>query len=202
MTKQKAIEIISHHKTLVDRDKSGLLDKELEYKAIDMAIKALEQEPSEDCISRSDALAIVSRIKSDHVEKDTSINYGTILDIDLALQKLPSVTPTIPKGDDCVSRQAVIDMTGLSDWFDSSDSYNEFVVALSALPPVTPTTCIAKLSFDKEALQKIVDEKVKELVTHGTCKDCKKYRNSLEHCTQWVMSTNDDFYCADFEKKG
>ena len=36
--------------------------------------------------------------------------------------------------------------------------------------------------------------------THGTCKDCKKYRNSLEHCTQWVMPTNDDFYCADYEK--
>ena len=41
-------------------------------------------------------------------------------------------------GADCVSRQAVIDMTGLSEWFDSSDSYNEFVIALSNLPPVTP----------------------------------------------------------------
>ena len=39
------------------------------------------------------------------------------------------------------------------------------------------------------------------LVEIGTCKDCKKYRNSLEHCTQWVMTTNDDFYCADFERK-
>lgn len=40
--------------------------------------------------------------------------------------------------EDCISRQAVIDMTGLSEWFDSSDSYNEFVIALSDLPPVTP----------------------------------------------------------------
>lgn len=39
---------------------------------------------------------------------------------------------------DAVSRQAVIDMTGLSEWFDSSDSYNEFVIALSELPPVMP----------------------------------------------------------------
>lgn len=39
---------------------------------------------------------------------------------------------------DCISRQAVIDMTGLSEWFDSSDSYNEFVIALSELPSVTP----------------------------------------------------------------
>jgi len=40
--------------------------------------------------------------------------------------------------EDVVSRQAVIDMTGLSEWFDSSDSYNEFVIALSELPSVTP----------------------------------------------------------------
>lgn len=40
--------------------------------------------------------------------------------------------------EDCISRQAVIDMTGLSEWFDSSDSYNDFVIALSDLPPVTP----------------------------------------------------------------
>lgn len=40
--------------------------------------------------------------------------------------------------EDVISRQAVIDMTGLSEWFDSSDSYNEFVIALSELPPVTP----------------------------------------------------------------
>ena len=47
------------------------------------------------------------------------------------------ITETIPPFDDCISRQAVIDMTGLSEWFDSSDSYNEFVIALSELPPAT-----------------------------------------------------------------
>jgi hypothetical protein len=39
---------------------------------------------------------------------------------------------------DAISRKAVIDMTGLSEWFDSSDSYNGFVIALSELPSVTP----------------------------------------------------------------
>lgn len=34
------------------------------------------------------------------------------------------------------------------------------------------------------------------LVEIVTCKDCKYYRNSLEHCTQWCMSTTDDFYCG------
>lgn len=50
---------------------------------------------------------------------------------------------------DCISRQAVVDMTGLSEWFDSSDSYNKFVFALSELPPVTPQPC--KVSeYDKD----------------------------------------------------
>lgn len=39
------------------------------------------------------------------------------------------------------------------------------------------------------------------LIEIVTCKDCKYYRNGLEHCAQWVMSTNDDFYCADAERK-
>jgi hypothetical protein len=34
-----------------------------------------------------------------------------------------------------------------------------------------------------------------------TCKECKYYRNGLEHCTNWVMQTNEDFYCADAERK-
>jgi len=39
------------------------------------------------------------------------------------------------------------------------------------------------------------------LVEIVTCKDCKYYRNGLEHCTNWVMQTNEDFYCADVERK-
>lgn len=78
MTREEASFILAN----IDR---RVCDDELS-EALDMAIKALEQEPCEDAISR----------------------------------------------------QVVIDMTGLSEWFDSSDSYNEFVIALSKLPPVTP----------------------------------------------------------------
>lgn len=56
--------------------------------------------------------------------------------------------------EDAISRRAVIDMTGLSEWFDSSDSYNEFVIALSELPPVTPQP------------------------KAGHCKDCKRWKDS------------------------
>ena len=39
------------------------------------------------------------------------------------------------------------------------------------------------------------------LVEIVTCKDCKYYRNSLEHCTLWCSHTNDNFYCADAERR-
>ena len=60
MTIQKAIEIISYHKILVDRDKSGLLDKELEYKAIDMAIEALKYQEINHNYSRIHNLIVLS----------------------------------------------------------------------------------------------------------------------------------------------
>ena len=87
MTKNKAIEIISYHKALIDRDKSGLLDKNLEYEAIDMAIKALEQPTSNDCVSRAnliDKLEILDK----RYGSDFYWNVRKIVD------SLPPVTPT------------------------------------------------------------------------------------------------------------
>ena len=42
------------------------------------------------------------------------------------------------KAEDLISRQTILDMTGLSEWFDSSDSYNEFVFRICELPSVYP----------------------------------------------------------------
>lgn len=79
-------------------------------------------------------------------------------------------------GEDCVSREKVKNKA-IQLWNGSGDEdykFNTLIDYITDLSPVTPT--------------------------HGTCKDCKKYRNSLEHCTQWGMPTNDDFYCADYDK--
>ena len=40
--------------------------------------------------------------------------------------------------EDAVSRQAVLDLTGKSDWFESSNDYNDFVCAVCNLPSVIP----------------------------------------------------------------
>ena len=76
---------------------SQCLDKEELHKAnkaIDMAIKALEQEPCEDVISRTEAIRVAS-------------GYCHWSNIPDELAKLPSVNP-IPC-EDAISRQAVID---------------------------------------------------------------------------------------------
>lgn len=70
----------------------------------------------EDCISREEAIGIVARIKEMHIDdrEQYPINYGTICDIDLALQRLPSVTPSynsvkteLKPCEDCISRESL-----------------------------------------------------------------------------------------------
>lgn len=60
-------------------------------------LKELKAYKEADCISREDAIGIVAHIKEMHIDDKERypINYGTICDIDLALQQLPSVTPKI-----------------------------------------------------------------------------------------------------------
>ena len=162
--------------------------------AIDMAIKALEQQPSEDCVS----LEVYKQV---------------VWERDIAIEQLKelgySFGEKISTSDDCVSRQAVIDMTGLSNWFDSSDDYNSFVEDLCKLPPVTPTQCIAAVRFSKDDLREICNERIEIECTHGTCKDCFYYNIDEDghgyHCEKYGHTrfpVYADFYCKDFEKKG
>lgn len=65
--------------------------------------------------------------------------------------------------EDAVSRQAVLNEKYLIELEDGQSFYCINPEDVEALPPVTPTACIAKVTFSEEDLQKIVDEKVKEL---------------------------------------
>lgn len=96
-----------------------------------VVIKALEQEPT----TKNDC--------------ETCMHNKGVLECDMYGCKYEPTTKN-DLGIDCIDRQAVIDMTGLSEWFDSSDSYNEFVFALSELPTVTPLP----KQFDLEGLKK------------------------------------------------
>ena len=77
------------------------------------------------------------------------------------------------------------------------------------LPSVKPVACIATVKFNKEDMQKIVDEKVKEIMAGDrvTCKDCKhlchiedapKVLVCGKHNCQQVSK---NYYCADGERR-
>jgi len=89
-----------------------------------------------------------------------------------ALEQQPS--------DDCVSRQAVDQ--NIYDYAESNGlSYANLKNAILDVPPVTPT--------------------------YGTCKDCK-HRDPEDkkcdcgHAIAWQMPRPDNWYCADFKKRG
>lgn len=118
-------------------------------------------------------MEIIKALEQETVSKEIYCNeHFARKQAEYELWKIKEQQPS----EDCVSReQALLALTGTNLGEKSADELIAlFDKRMRALPPVTPT--------------------------HGTCKDCKKYRNSLEHCTQWVMPTNDDFYCADYEK--
>ena len=63
--------------------------------AYDMAIKALEQQPCEDCISREEVQDLISRWLSDYLLDETREALETI---NYKVGDMPSVTPERPKG--------------------------------------------------------------------------------------------------------
>ena len=88
MTREEAIKaLIKERKTALHENKQ----------AFDMAIKALKQEPCEDCISREAVLDAINK----YIEKSQS--RGTIDDFisfeELVVKDLPSVQPIRPKGE-------------------------------------------------------------------------------------------------------
>jgi hypothetical protein len=66
--------------------------------------------------------------------------------------------------EDAINRQAVLEVVENS-CLDLGDYEDEkaFCYMISNLPPVKPAACIAKVNFNKEDMQEIVDKKVKEI---------------------------------------
>ena len=157
---------------------------------------------SEDCVSLAEVFEIMGNLMSIPYDFDRPINEDDVSKSMDKIKALPPVTPTFPSSEDCVSRQAVIDMTGLSNWFDSSDDYNSFVEDLCKLPPVTPAHCIAEVRFSKDDLREICNERIEIECTHGTCKDCENWDKEYHFCSMLDCDTGKDFYCKGFEKRG
>jgi hypothetical protein len=160
--------------------------------ALDMAVKALEQEPCGDCISRQAALdEIISRLGISG-EKYLLESERYIYQI---IKDLPPVTPKAEPCEDAISRQAAIDT--IESWL-SCDDYNEAErhimratqSILYDLPTVTPKQrtghCKDCKYFEYDSVAKV--DGVPLIVAHEICKRWG------DGCKTW-----EDGYCFLFE---
>lgn len=86
MTREEAIRIIENRDSIMDYCESQALGE-----ALDMAIKALQQEPCEDAVSRQEVLNIIDDMaKEYYANKDFDKAQGIAW---VKLQRLPSVNP-------------------------------------------------------------------------------------------------------------
>ena len=111
--------------------------------------------------------------------------------------------------EDAVNRKDVFDMIEQiqdAGGFIGYNTYSEAFDRVDNMPSVRPVSCIAKVEFNKEGMQKIVDEKVKEIKTMAgdrvTCSDCKyNTKNGCGMGHRFRMREPSTFYCADGERR-
>lgn len=162
MTKTQAIKILRCNTNLgygiVIENESTQLIKE----AIDMAIKSLEQQPSEDCENNDGECCRLLFEKSFNkdcmsrqIVKEGMIKYGFCAS-DMTVTKfiedeLPPVTPKVSTSDDCVSRQAALDaITEIDDNINMDIYTNEVREIINELSSVRPTLKVGKWIYHFE----------------------------------------------------
>jgi hypothetical protein len=165
MTREDAIKGLK----VLCKDFSGYKPNE---EMFDMAIKALEQQPSDDCVS----LGVYKQVAR---ERDVAIEQLKELGYELGEKIRSSV--------DCVSRQAV-DMLCIRYLKTATDEHVAFYEEFCSLPLVTPAhgTC-----RDCEYYRRIELNSCDEVV--ATCK---------KHTDRNYQYVSPNFYCADYEKRG
>ena len=88
MNREEAIRCLSVHSST---NGSGLCTDEQHYEAKQMAIKALEQEPCEDAISRQ---AVIDSLHSKFADGFDSDRWWNSMSVLYAINKVPPVNPT------------------------------------------------------------------------------------------------------------
>jgi len=148
------------------------------FKSLEMAIKALEQEPCEDCISRTQAIKAMDELENEDIEA-----YGCKIPegfdgerARLAICLLPSIQPTAKENlvvGDCISREdaianilvlfpdmPVVDIMGARrKWAEKYAQYNDCIQILREMPPVTPKPNDKALKIISETMMDMVNNK-------------------------------------------
>ena len=94
MSNERAIELFKEVKAECEAKQTILSKQVFEHEgieALDMAIKALEAQPCEDCISREAVKEILMEEWTKYVPMELDINVSFVL---AKINELPSVTPT------------------------------------------------------------------------------------------------------------
>jgi hypothetical protein len=170
MIKVMTKEIAIHNLYALKQRIRALSDNE----ALDMAIKALEQELSEDCISRQAVLDIINfenewLFDAKSHNADTKIAFSGL---ESRVKALPSVTPIISQKEtveDCISRKSVDKI--INKWlshpdYELKDNIYDMTKMIHKLPSVTP----------KQKVGKWIDMKYKDewWCPVGKCLNCGK----------------------------
>lgn len=138
MTRETAIEILKE----LWRTKHPLYLESDIRKALEMAIQALEQEPSGDLISRQDAIKAIEEKARRIKNEDTLNGLAGAVAILFDLPSYNSINSEL--SDDAISRQAVLDLL--------EDTNNGWIInEVSQLPPVKPQPC--KDAISRQAVQ-------------------------------------------------
>ena len=92
MTNEEAIKRIQEHMIIhAEKEPRAIYITE----ALDMAIKVLEQQPSEDCISRQVVKEMLTEEWTKYMPMELDVNLAFVLD---KISALPSVTPQLKTG--------------------------------------------------------------------------------------------------------
>lgn len=150
--------------------------KEFEYgiisdEAVKMAIKALEQSTSDDVKAiHTQGLdeGIRCAMCTNSMRSDMNCDGGCIVNENMYKAVMNTINNHIFEqsiSDDCVSRQEIQQKINRL-WNSNGDkdycmeTLKDFV---AEMPPVKPVACIAEIKFSKEDMQKLVNEKIKEI---------------------------------------
>ena len=118
MTREDAVTTLKDISEMVHKQKEiekstlyGILDSNNEpIEALDMAIKALEQEPCDDVIDRAEAMTEIMMFAG-NVKSDEENIYIKVSDAVQLLRELPSIQPTAKENlevEDCISRAELL----------------------------------------------------------------------------------------------
>lgn len=184
-------DFVNHKKEVLER----IAKREREIDKYIKELEALEQQPSEDCVSRSelqktmDSLPLFRFVNNDHEEAD---DYYNCESVDMVIRNLPPVTPSynsikteLKPCEDCISRQAVLDIITFEDkWLFDANGHNANThIAFSslesrvkALPSVTPERPKGKWIKIQSG-----DEDFPESIVCSRCKNENSHLDFDEH---------------------